>query len=219
MLCESCIAQYRCRKNKPVYTCDGYIILSEALKMAQIPSRYANATLNTYINDNRSTNRIIKFIKYLREYPSTNLVITGNVGTGKTYSACVILNEFIIDNCLGSFNFEEPLGLFANYSMLMARIKNSYSHEDDMLSQYMNNIYNVPLLVLDDVGATALTEHVKDLSLNIFDTRYAFQRSTIITSNLSLEELTIHLGERIMSRLMENSSAIVFNGVNRRRSL
>ena len=74
--------------------------------------------------------------------------------------------------------------------------------EDEIISRYSE----IPVLVLDDLGAEKVSEFAITTLYIILDRRIRECRKTIITTNLSKEEIDATFGARIASRLggMEN---------------
>jgi DNA replication protein DnaC len=59
------------------------------------------------------------------------------------------------------------------------------------------------MLVLDDLGSARNTPHVTETLLHLLLHRYDWELPTIITANLSLDELGKQVDERLASRLRE----------------
>jgi DNA replication protein DnaC len=85
--------------------------------------------------------------------------------------------------------------------------------DDNMIKKMAEEEY----LLLDDLGA----EYASDFTLeNLFflvDARYLRRLVNIFTSNLTIEELYRTYGDRIMGRLLENSTKVVLTGPDRRK--
>ena len=67
----------------------------------------------------------------------------------------------------------------------------------------MSEVKNVPVLVLDDLGAHNYTDWSLKTIFAILNYRVNFERPTIVTTNLENQDLEKLLGSRIFSRLME----------------
>lgn len=75
----------------------------------------------------------------------------------------------------------------------------------------------LPLLVLDDLGAERATEWVQERIYVLINERYERMRSTIVTTNHpSLDSLAGAVGQRSVSRLMESATVIPVSGHDRR---
>lgn len=81
----------------------------------------------------------------------------------------------------------------------------------------MKKLLEVPLLMLDDLGANKDTPWSTETFYTLLDQRYAWMRPTIITSNLRPTEFGERLGDRLASRIREMSRKVVFDGQDTRR--
>jgi DNA replication protein DnaC len=82
---------------------------------------------------------------------------------------------------------------------------------------FLDRLADADLLHIDDLGAEHRTEWVLEQLYSIINARYQDERSTIVTSNLSRDELAEQLGERIVSRLEGCCELLPFYGVDARR--
>lgn len=239
--CNSCIVKDWCKlrsgevKLPSDYDftdfCVGNDKLERALFLANVPKEYKNANLYHYISDGDNefyTNYIKEILKNavgFVESGSNILFIHPNKGTGKTWTAIAILNQFIYAVCRNPewFDYENPVGLYVKFGEWANRVRNIYSINDE---EYASRIYkeieqmkNVPLLVLDDIGSGRITPIIKDLTYDIVDRRKEEQKSTIFTSNYSDTVLKQedYLGEMIVSRMFYKSAVIELGGNDRRK--
>ncbi len=123
-----------------------------------------------------------------------NLLFYGRAGTGKTFLINCIAKELMDKS--HSVIYLSAMGLFD----LMA----DYSFRRNSNSVYsqitMHELRNCDLLVIDDLG-TELTNSFTDSSLfDCLNERLIHQKSTIISTNLSLKELQNKYDDRIFSR-------------------
>ena len=98
------------------------------------------------------------------------IMFTGNVGTGKTFYACCIANAVIDRGCTAWVTTLQPL----------VRALCSYESAEKILAR----IRKVDLLVLDDLGSTALNDFTTDKIFEIVDERYRSGKPLIVTTNL-----------------------------------
>ncbi len=83
---------------------------------------------------------------------------------------------------------------------LLGRIKESFNdHSEHTENQLVNEFATIPVLILDDIGTEQPKSWVKEVFYRILDTRMNYKRLTIVTSNLSLQEL--QHDKRIISRM------------------
>lgn len=140
--------------------------------------------------------------------PTEGLLLTGATGSGKTHLACGMMRVMFE---LG----KSPL--FCRAADLYLEIRNSYgAREDDPNEkEIMEGYCEVSLLVLDDIGSGSLSDHERAVMLNLLDRRGNARLPTIVTTNMSLEEIGAKMDERIASRL-KGYTAIAFTGADRR---
>lgn len=210
--------------------CTGYVMLEQAIKLSKIPTEYRNANLHSFNVDSdnevhfpRIKHILSKPIEFVRTGMNVAL-FHNNKGTGKTYTACAIANQFIYKACVNPelFDYENPLALYVKFGDWSNEIRKAHQVQDSVLYEEMyNNIdkmKEVPLLVLDDIGSGRITDVIRDLTYDVIDKRKEEQRSTIYTSNLvdSILKQESNLGEVIVSRIMYNAVHIGLGGRDRR---
>lgn len=135
------------------------------------------------------------------------LLLFGEVGTGKTFISACIANALIDKGypCLVT-NF--------------ARLVNTLSGMFDGKQNYIDNLNNFDLLVIDDLSSERDTEYMGEIVQNIIDSRYRAGLPLIITTNLTSEELKKPAEirkKRIYSRLFEMCFPIEVKGKDRRK--
>lgn len=134
------------------------------------------------------------------------IMFTGNVGTGKTFYSCCIANAVIDRGCTAWVTTLQPL----------VRALCSYESAEKILAK----IRKVDLLVLDDLGSTALNDFTIDKIFEIVDERYRSGKPLIVTTNLNPDEAwKSSIGmRRIFDRLRERCRHVVVDGESRRRA-
>jgi len=202
------------------------------LSLARIPRRYEHCELANYDTDFPGAHPSLadahfmasNFAKKCDPRGDKGLLIIGKIGTGKTHLAVGIIKDLILNRGIPC--------LFYDYRELLKEIQNSYnatvqSTELDVLRP----VFEVDVLVLDELGAVKPTEWVWDTVSLILNTRYNDNRTTIITTNFedqpaagvssSLsparaavrgETLGDRIGERMRSRLHEMCRIVSLDG-------
>lgn len=125
------------------------------------------------------------------------LLIQGKVGSGKTYLACCIANR-LLDKL--------HRVLFLIVPDFLDHIRSSYDAPGNGVSErdIMDEARDVPVLVLDDLGAHQYTEWSRQKIYSLINYRMNQQLPVIVTTNIvDTRELYEHLGERTVSRLLE----------------
>ena len=129
------------------------------------------------------------------------LVLRGPVGTLKTTLAVAVLQY-----CL-------QLGERAMFLTMPSLIDSIFSAKavssEDWL-RFESRLRQVPLLVLDDLGAEWGSGYVTSKIDAIFAERYNRKKSTIVTTNLAGQALQSRYPDRIIDRLRETAQIITF---------
>jgi DNA replication protein DnaC len=128
------------------------------------------------------------------------LTLVGRVNSGKTHLACACCNEYITANRTAKYAFVPNL---------LDDLRNSYDR--DVVIGYprlMARYCEVDLLVLDDMYRQRPTAWGSEKLVQIIDTRHQNRKTTILTTNKSLEEIRDvdpEQGDAIVSRLKRES--------------
>ncbi|MBM7855602.1 DNA replication protein DnaC [Desulfohalotomaculum tongense] len=134
--------------------------------------------------------------KFLQNRHTEGLLFTGPVGSGKTFLACAIANAVL-----------EKGGqvLFVVVPDLLDKIRATYDiqHRELTEQSIIDAAREIPLLILDDLGVHNYTQWTINKLYSIINYRLNYQLPTVITTNLSVAELSEHLGERTASRLFQ----------------
>ena len=118
------------------------------------------------------------------------LLLMGTYGCGKTHLAAAIANSCV------EFGMKT---IFLTVPDLLDWLRYTYDATDETFEQRFEELRNVNLLVLDDLGAQNATGWAKEKLFQIIDYRYIRKLPTVVTTNADLEELD----DRIRSRLQD----------------
>ena len=164
-------------------------------------------------NDDRRnaelSDAMLKYVKNFEDFKKegTGLLLHGNVGTGKTFYAACIANALVDEG----------------YNVLMtnfAKLTNTLQGMFDGKQEYIDNLNKYKLLIIDDLGIERKTEYMQEQVFNIIDSRYRTGLPFIITTNLSLVDIsntTDIAYSRIYDRILERCFPIEVSGVSRRK--
>ncbi len=140
-----------------------------------------------------------------------NVLITGLTGLGKTWLACALTHQAC------------RLG----YSSLYVRVPRLFeelaiAHGDGRYVKFITQLAKVDVLLLDDWGVAMLTDSARRDLLEILDDRYN-QRSTIITSQLKVDDWHESIGDPILAdaildRVVHNAHKLDLSGESIRKS-
>ena len=143
-------------------------------------------------------NKCIKFIENFEDLQEKNLFFCGNTGLGKTYMSNAIANEILKKGKTVLYQ-TAPVLLETVIDGKFNKYKNQNSDE------FYKNVLTVDLLIIDDLG----TENINTMTVNelftILNTRILNLNNkptkTIISTNLSIEQIFKIYEERIGSRI------------------
>lgn len=138
----------------------------------------------------------LQFINNFDSPNSKNLLFTGNTGLGKTFLSNCIANE-ILKNGKTVLYQTSPVMLDTIIDYRFNKLQNSNIY---------NNILDVDLLIIDDLGTECLNSMKFTELFNVINTRLLNQNNhitkTIISTNLNLKDLSMKYDERIFSRFV-----------------
>ena len=167
----------------------------------------------TFANDDKQnvkvTNAMLRYVENFDDMKSKGkgLLLYGVVGTGKTFAACEVANA-LIDK---------------GYTALVtsfARLTNTIQGMREGKQEYIDGLNDFDLIVIDDLGTERKSEYMQEMVYNIIDSRYRSGLPMIITTNLTIDEITKpeNIGnQRIYDRIIERCFPVEVSGQSRRR--
>ena len=185
-----------------------------------------NPRLKGYMFDNfrtdqtneRAFRKAKKFANEVLLRKSKSLIITGNVGTGKTHIAASIAN-YLIQN--------EVRVIFGTLINLLGEVKDTYKNDGKTESDIIEKYSKVPLLIIDDLGKEKPSEWTLEKLFTIINNRYENNLPVVITTNYNREQLRERLAnnqnyiiaDSIISRLYQMCAGINLVGSDKRKKL
>lgn len=134
-------------------------------------------------------------------------------GNGKTTWASKLLMSYF--NRIWVFSQLKCRGIYLYTPTFINSLKTQYLNNNS-LSDYVQDVKNANLIVLDDIGIGKLTDFDRNNLLDIIDYRLNNHKSIIFTSNLNREGITNIFGDRLSSRIYNSSIVIELRGRDRR---
>ena len=191
--------------------CSKYVQLKFQYSVSNIPKKYIKEhTLSLSAKNIMDENSYRKLNEYKKNIYKNVAISKGafiwghNKGNGKTSWAIKIMKEYFrqLHNFMGAY--EKPYGLYVNVPTFFKQMRDSFNSENTKeIRTLEKNLIETELLVFDDIGTEAPTTWVKESLYIIINQREMEQKTTIFTSNLSLEDLESEdlLGTRIVDRI------------------
>ena len=134
-----------------------------------------------------------------------NLFFYGTVGTGKSFLSGCIAKELLENG--NSVIYFSAVGFFEALSHLSFDYKNK-----EELHNFYEDFYQCDLLIIDDLGTELTNNFVTSQLFSCLNERHMRKKSTIISTNLSLEELRNRYSDRIFSRITSNYTICKLSG-------
>lgn len=134
--------------------------------------------------------------KFIQEFGESfrNLFFYGTVGTGKSFLSGCIARELLQRGCsVLYFSAASLFDTLARYTF-DGRLK-------DSLQDFCEDLYGCDLLIVDDLGTEITNSFVTSALFSCLNERHLRGRSTLISTNISLEELRDRYSDRIFSRI------------------
>lgn len=135
---------------------------------------------------------------------SDSLFILGQTGIGKTHISLSIAKE------VSAQGYTVAYGSLLNFLRIIE--KEHFGRTTNSETDTLQVLIDTDLLILDDLGSEFQTSFYESTLYNIINSRINLGLPTIISSNLSVEELQRNYNERIISRLFSVFTTLMFFG-------
>ena len=136
-------------------------------------------------------------VNFVRDFDGTfqNLFLYGNTGVGKTF-----LSHCIAKELLDSAHF---VLYFSAFELFDQMAKNAFSRSAQEEPEE-NHLWDCDLLIIDDLGTELTNSFVSSQLFLCINERLMRQKSTVISTNLTLEQFSDTYSERTFSRIASN---------------
>lgn len=153
-----------------------------------------------YITMSNNYDYCLDYVRTFSKY-SHNVFISGKTGLGKTHLSLAIAERLL------KMNWNVLYGSAINF---MDKIESEHfgRSEGDTLSVLLD----ADLLILDDLGTEYDKQFCTSTVYNIINTRLSKCIPTIISTNLTPQEIEKRYEPRIVSRILSNYDYLKFNG-------
>lgn len=132
-----------------------------------------------------------------------NLFLYGDTGVGKTF----------LSNCIAKELIDKSFSVLYLSSFELFDILAKSKFDKDVLADQMNeHIFDCDLLIIDDLGTELANSFTVSQLFLCLNERLLRRKSTIISTNLSLESLVDIYSERTFSRITSNYTMLKITG-------
>ncbi|VVO24301.1 ATP-binding protein [Pseudomonas fluorescens] len=181
--------------------------VNSALVGSGITPRFAGSTFSNYrATSSAMTQALVICQGYADNFDANyrdgrNLLLCGNIGTGKTHLASSIVQQVV--RKLGA------VAVITSAAEIIRVFKRSMDRnagytEGDVIAE----LADFDLLVIDEVGAQAGTHYELSVLHEVLDRRYQLIKPTVVVSNMDAKGLGQYIGERALDRLRENKALL-----------
>ncbi len=183
-----------------------------------IPKKFLDRSLDNFTGAEEIKSICMEYImgfecevsKYLygkRIRQPGSILFTGKTGCGKTHLAVSIVRELIKKAWEQDIRFttapELLLEIRATFKPNARKFNDSGQCEADTEQEVLDKYSKCGLLILDDLGSEKVSDFTIQSLYLVIDRRNRDLRPTIITTNLSLEEIETQIDARMASRLAD----------------
>lgn len=214
----------------PIYNCPdckdtGYIDNEKChcLKKKLTAILYTNSNIKDYIDKNnfstlsydyykgedlerfkKAVNACVECVDLIDSDPR-NIMLYGSVGIGKSFLSCCVAKELMDKGY--TVTYRSATGLFEELA------RNTFNNDNkDDLYNLIDYIYNCDLLIIDDLGTELLSSFISTQFFSLINERNLRRKSTIISTNLSLEQIRDRYSDRVLSRIVSSYAVIKLTG-------
>ncbi len=155
------------------------------------------SSLKTIDTSDKNRYKLIKWVtNFIKEYDFgkniKGLYLHGNFGCGKTYILSACFNE------MKKRGFKTKIIYLPD---LLRTIKGDF----EAMNVIMDELCNVDILLIDDIGAEKVTDWGRDEILGtILQSRMNEHKTTFFTSNFTIKELEEHLSNKGVDKVKAN---------------
>lgn len=186
--------------------CERYHTVCAARRTARLfgtshlGDRFKTRTFNTFrvTADNAAAYQACRTLADNFTHGARGLFLSGTCGTGKTHLAGAIVHALIRKG---------HRAILMTTTKLLDTLKSAFG-DNERTARIKEELAAADLLVLDDIGAEYISDWAKSELFNLLNERYEMNKTTILTTNLSIEALTARLGQRTISRIAEMTDGI-----------
>ncbi len=177
---------------------------------------FDNFDLSCYSYDEKVKEKMTAIVAMAKNYVKNfakkkdNMLLIGPTGTGKTHISTAIARELIHEGY--DVIYDSTQNILADFEA--DRFRNNYGKEEERSDKYLD----CTLLIIDDLGTEFVNQFTISALYNLLNTRQNKGLATIISTNLTPDELARKYEDRIYSRIIGAAKILPFEGKDHRVS-
>ena len=133
-----------------------------------------------------------------------NILLYGDTGVGKTFLSHCIAKE-VMDSSYSVIYFSAS-------RLFDVLAKNMFGKKEEETDDSLEYIYNCDLLIIDDLGTELANTFTISQLFSCLNERILRRKSTIISTNLALDDIKTIYSERIFSRISSHYTMLRLTG-------
>ena len=167
---------------------------------------YYSKNANNYEIMRRNRDFLLAYAESFDERTSPSILLMGGTGLGKTHLSSATARRII--NRGKDVFYTGAIDLFEQFEL--QRFK-SYSNEpNELIERY----FECDLLIIDDLGTEMINQFSVSTLYNLVNDRLSRRKPTIISTNLSKDDIKKKYTDRITSRLLGEFQVLFFMGTD-----
>ena len=171
---------------------------------------FENFNISHYADNEESYRRMEGNLKAAKAYAASfgrgsrarNLLLMGKTGTGKTHISTSIAK--VVIEMGYDVLYESTQNIVAAFEN--DRFRSGYGPSESQSDKYLS----CDLLILDDLGTEFANQFTVSCLYNLFNTRRNRGLATIVSTNLTADELVTKYDDRIYSRIVGSDYTVLF---------
>ena len=154
--------------------------------------------LSSYETAEKAVRECHYFIDDFKNKPK-NLLFYGKTGVGKTFLTNCVAKELL--------DLGYSVIYFTAFQLFDILSKGVFEKDSDAIETH-HNIFDCDMLVIDDLGTELINSFTSSQLFLCVNERLIRQKSTIISTNLGLEQIKDYYSERTFSRILDSYTFI-----------
>jgi DNA replication protein DnaC len=164
-------------------------------------NKFFNASLSSEKYSDSQKKALREYVELLKAGKSGFLVLLGDVGLGKTYTACAIMNELLYGTYIDMPELRLKLNTADRYGA------------NENRETFLHRLAGCRLLVLDEIGRfPGKKDDEQEVLFYLLNKRYENDRPTILCSNFGISDFADFIGAALTDRLKGCNTKIIFDG-------